>query len=392
MQQHPYEGDRPMGESYRNDRYDDNRGYRGGYGNEYPENLGNNRQYGQPWARPDIGGEEYDSGGRGYPQQWRGGQRYETGESGRGWSRPRYEEQRGYGRGWEGSSEQYGNASGYDRETPEWSSNQNQNQSQNRNWGNWNQGGEYSRRHGGSYSNESDMDYRRAEQVTTQPYYGRSEERNRPEQYRQMGGSNYPGRSAIGEPEYTSRQGNYGGAGSQYGGDMNQGNAGYGTPGYGNTGYGGSMGQGNPGEYGTMNQNIRGGRGDLSGSYIGERGWQGPHEGKGPKGYKRSDDRIKEDVCENMSRNSQLDAGDIEVQVSEGEVTLTGTVDSRQAKHLAEDLAENCSGVKDVLNQLRVRQESEQETASHQHSGNGQGVTTTASGLGTQQESKGKSK
>ena len=47
------------------------------------------------------------------------------------------------------------------------------------------------------------------------------------------------------------------------------------------------------------------------------------------------------------------------MSVKDGEVTLTGTVDERHAKRIAEDVAESVSGVKDVHNQVRVRQSSE---------------------------------
>ena len=81
---------------------------------------------------------------------------------------------------------------------------------------------------------------------------------------------------------------------------------------------------------------------------------QGEHSGRGPKGYQRSNDRIREDVCERLTQHGQVDATDIEVQVQEGEVTLNGTVNTRQAKRLAEDTAFSVSGVRDVHNQLRV--------------------------------------
>jgi hypothetical protein len=45
----------------------------------------------------------------------------------------------------------------------------------------------------------------------------------------------------------------------------------------------------------------------------------------------------------------------IEVQVDNGEVTLTGTVDDRRTKRLTEDIAESVYGVKDVHNRLRVQ-------------------------------------
>lgn len=80
----------------------------------------------------------------------------------------------------------------------------------------------------------------------------------------------------------------------------------------------------------------------------------GPHQGRGPKGWKRADDRIKEDINEQLSRHPHLDASEIEVMVEQGEVTLSGTVDDRYAKRMAEDVAEQVYGVTDVQNQIRV--------------------------------------
>jgi osmotically-inducible protein OsmY len=82
----------------------------------------------------------------------------------------------------------------------------------------------------------------------------------------------------------------------------------------------------------------------------------GPHAGRGPRGYQRSDDRIKDDICERMSQHGQLDASDIEVRVVNAEVTIEGTVTDRQAKRLAEDIAEAVNGVREVHNQVRVTQ------------------------------------
>ena len=76
--------------------------------------------------------------------------------------------------------------------------------------------------------------------------------------------------------------------------------------------------------------------------------------GRGPKGYQRSDERIHEDVCERLAMDHDVDASDIEVQVSGATVTLTGTVNHRSAKRRAEDLAEAVTGVRDVQNNLRV--------------------------------------
>lgn len=80
----------------------------------------------------------------------------------------------------------------------------------------------------------------------------------------------------------------------------------------------------------------------------------GEHRGRGPKGYRRSDERIREDINDRLTDDSWLDASNIEVAVEGGEVTLSGSVDSRQAKRRAEDLAERVSGVEDVQNNIKV--------------------------------------
>jgi osmotically-inducible protein OsmY len=82
--------------------------------------------------------------------------------------------------------------------------------------------------------------------------------------------------------------------------------------------------------------------------------WREDHRGKGPKDYKRSQERIKEDVNDKLSDNWMIDASDIEVEVTDSEVTLTGSVKNRQSKRLAEDIAEDVSGVTHVQNNLRV--------------------------------------
>jgi hypothetical protein len=83
-------------------------------------------------------------------------------------------------------------------------------------------------------------------------------------------------------------------------------------------------------------------------------GPRGPHTGKGPKGYQRSDDRIREDISDALMTDGDVDASEIEIRVTGGEVILTGTVDSRDTKRAAEDLAERIHGVKDVRNELRL--------------------------------------
>lgn len=77
------------------------------------------------------------------------------------------------------------------------------------------------------------------------------------------------------------------------------------------------------------------------------------HAGRGPKGYRRSDERIREDVCERLCDDPDIDASDVEVRVEQGEVTLTGTVPTRDEKRRSEDTAE-VTGVQNVRNLLRV--------------------------------------
>jgi osmotically-inducible protein OsmY len=78
------------------------------------------------------------------------------------------------------------------------------------------------------------------------------------------------------------------------------------------------------------------------------------HEGKGPKGYRRADDRIHDELCERLTQHPLIDASTIEVDVKSGEVTLSGEVTDRRTKHMAEDVADQVSGVREIHNQLRV--------------------------------------
>jgi osmotically-inducible protein OsmY len=78
------------------------------------------------------------------------------------------------------------------------------------------------------------------------------------------------------------------------------------------------------------------------------------HIGQGPKGYKRSADRIQDEVCELLARHPQIDASDIEVSVNDEIVTLSGTVPDRQTKHLVEQAIEEVWGVDDIVNRLRI--------------------------------------
>jgi len=58
--------------------------------------------------------------------------------------------------------------------------------------------------------------------------------------------------------------------------------------------------------------------------------------------------------CERLTTHPLIDAGLIEVQVLDGEVTLTGEVLDRRMKHMVEDVVDEVSGVKEINNDLRV--------------------------------------
>src|SRR5437588_7947737 len=80
----------------------------------------------------------------------------------------------------------------------------------------------------------------------------------------------------------------------------------------------------------------------------------GKFRGRGPKNYRRSDERIHEEINDRLTDNEWLDASDVDVSVNSGIVILTGTVDSRYAKRLAEYIADSVSGVINVQNSLLV--------------------------------------
>jgi len=99
------------------------------------------------------------------------------------------------------------------------------------------------------------------------------------------------------------------------------------------------------------------GRGYYGGSRFTRRSASG-HRGLGPDGYVRRDERICEEVCDRLME-SDLDPTGVSVRVEKGEVTLKGTVDDRATKLDIEEIADSVLGVRDVVNQIRVRSREE---------------------------------
>jgi hypothetical protein len=81
-------------------------------------------------------------------------------------------------------------------------------------------------------------------------------------------------------------------------------------------------------------------------------------EMRGPKGWTRSDDRIRDEICERIVRCG-IDAREVELEVNAGEVTLTGTVARRDLKRWIEDIADRVIGVREVHNRIRTRKAGE---------------------------------
>lgn len=192
-------------------------------------------------------------------------------------------------------------------------------------------------------------------------YYSRGGSRNLYDRgYQGMGRRDYENReNRIGGANY-DRYGDHGRyAGSPYGG-------------HGEFSYGGRYGRSDYGrdrDYGSGNEEERSWwdrTTDEVSSWFGDeeaerrrerdRYIRGQYRGKGPRNYSRSDERIREDINDRLSDDPFVDATDIEVTVSNADVTLTGTVDHRSTKRRAEDIAEAVSGVQNVENRLRVGQ------------------------------------
>jgi hypothetical protein len=76
--------------------------------------------------------------------------------------------------------------------------------------------------------------------------------------------------------------------------------------------------------------------------------------GRGPKGYLRPDERIREEVSDRFTDDEWLDASEFTVDVRQGVIILVGSVPDRQQARRAECIAYAVSGVRGVANKLRV--------------------------------------
>lgn len=98
--------------------------------------------------------------------------------------------------------------------------------------------------------------------------------------------------------------------------------------------------------------------GEVVGEWFGDDDNEGPRR-TGPKGYQRSDERIREIVCERLAYTDGVNVDEVSVDVKSGVVTLTGSVRRRSEKYDIEDVADSVYGVSEVENNIRVRREGE---------------------------------
>lgn len=286
------------------------------------------------YGRESYGGPDWNR------EEWNRGSEYERGrgvdDRGRGWESQRYE------------SEGTGPWRGREGRRGEWEG------------GGYGGRGEYEPRYGRSQYDERDFGERSGrEWGAGGGEYSRGGGRwsERPTYY---GGSGGYGGGGYGSGAY----GGYGrGAPRGYRGeDIDRGGPRYGEQydqrGYQSQGYQGYESQGYQGspefQRGQYRESQYGGYGSRGQERYGEES-RGRFTGRGPKGYRRSDERIREDVNERLTMHPDVDASDVEVRVNEGTVTLTGVVEDRRQKRLAEDIVEDIFGVDDVRNELKVR-------------------------------------
>lgn len=182
----------------------------------------------------------------------------------------------------------------------------------------------------------------------------------RRDDYGAYGAQGYGGEGGSGAQGYGA-QGAYGRYGSQsdygtpggYGGDYIGRQGGQRQRTGGGAQYGGSVSYGE-GAYGGY------GQGDMGTASRESRPWEQSGMGgramrRGPKGYQRSDERLREEICERLMNRWDIDSSDVTVNVQEGRVTVEGVVPERRMRHAIEDLVDDCHGVQDIENHIRVQ-------------------------------------
>ncbi|MCY1289364.1 BON domain protein [compost metagenome] len=107
-----------------------------------------------------------------------------------------------------------------------------------------------------------------------------------------------------------------------------------------------------------------------------------------PRGYQRTDARIRDDLCERLA-HADDDVSDVTVDVGSGIVTLAGTVRHRDAKYRIEQMAEAVLGVSEVRNNIHLARPG--SSAGSGNGGMGERAGGAARGEGPDQQRVGQS-
>jgi len=99
---------------------------------------------------------------------------------------------------------------------------------------------------------------------------------------------------------------------------------------------------------------------------------------RSPKGYTRSDERIREDVCDRLTE-SYLECEEVTVTVKNGEVVLAGRAPSGETRRQIERVAEGVPGVQEVTNQIRTRRDESGQDESQSTKKQGKGRSSSSS-------------
>jgi len=386
-----------------------------GYENRQKGDNQSRNRWGQPGGEGgDYGRTSEYYGGEGQGDNGRGQGRGEYGQSNYQGGRPNSTQGQDFNDGNEGGREMYGSErerSGYGQPYGQSGGQENYQQRRPQTYGSGGQSNYSSSRYGGS--DYASNDYGRNASRYSTPHSQPSEQSDW-QRYTDEGYQANDGRSRMtnsrwdrlrGSGEWSNRDngdfeqaygqsygsndntlmissGTYGdryGQGDQqrYGqssrGQGDRGSGGYGSSPYGSNQYGSNSGSNqSSSEYYGNSQS-----GDAYGGGYGQ-----SYRGIGPKGYERSDERIKELVCECLSEDHTIDASNIHVEVKDKEIKLTGNVKDRRQKYAAEELIERKVSGAPVQNELRVKNES-QSGQSQSGQGPSYGATQSSASPGS---------
>lgn len=81
---------------------------------------------------------------------------------------------------------------------------------------------------------------------------------------------------------------------------------------------------------------------------------ENPFGDEPPPDLERSDEEILTEIQERLAQSRRVDISGIEISVHEGEITLSGTVNSLQAYDQIEDVASTVLGVKLIRNRISI--------------------------------------